>query len=631
MSYGQLRTFMWHLRKGGTSAGYKWLVKQVSEGMVPHRSSGQNLQSKLPLRTRPRFTDTAIPVGNPRRSDLTVAVILDEFSALSFGFEWQQFEISLGGWENEMSSARPDFLFVESAWAGNNGEWKYQLAGANGPKKEIRQLVDYCRQNRIPTIFWNKEDPPHYEDFLDTARLFDHVFTSDSDRLSSYERDLQHANLGVLPFAAQPAIHNPVRPKIGWHTRNVAFAGMYFAHKYPERREQLHMLLEGAEEATRGVHRGLEIYARHAGKDRNYRFPPPFTKRVVGSLSYREMLTAYKVYKIFLNANSVVDSPSMCARRIFEITAAGTTVVSTPSRALQEIWATDEQFIVRSREETTEVLKALLRNPAISDRQLHRAQRRIWADHTYAHRAESIIRAAVPGRGVTVALPSVSLLVSSMRPHQIESVFRTVGGFIGLGVELVLVTHGFAVPATRIQDLKLKYCVEKVVVIEQPRDVSLGECLNSAVAASSGEVLSKLDDDDFYAPFYLQDLLHALSYSGAQIVGKKAHFVRVAAYDATLIRYETSEHSYTTSVMGPTITGRREIFEAIPFQNVGRGEDTEFLRAVRAAGGTIYGADRYNYCQIRGSEDHTWKISDASIIASGDIQLFGPSEEHIVI
>ena len=343
------------------------------------------------------------------------------------------------------------------------------------------------------------------------------------------------------------------------------------------------------------------------------------------------MLSAYKGYKVFLNANSVVDSPSMCARRIYEITAAGTTVVSTPSRALEELWARDEQYIVRSEEEATEVLAALLRNPSLSDRQLHRAQRRIWANHTYAHRAETVIYAADPDRGMAVALPSVSLLVATMRPHQLESVFRTVGAFAGVDAELVLVTHGFTVDTAMIRRLELEHGVKKTIVIEQPRDMSLGECLNSAVAASSGEVLSKMDDDDFYAPHYLQDLLHALDYSGAQVVGKKAHYVKIVAYGATLLRYENSEHSFTNSVMGPTITGRRGVFEAIPFPNIGRGEDSEFLRAVRAEGGKIYGVDRYNYCQIRGSEDHTWKISDATIMASGDIQLFGPSEEHIVI
>ncbi|MET4059734.1 hypothetical protein ABIB35_001266 [Arthrobacter sp. UYP6] len=572
-----------------------------------------------------------MPNTSPRRDDLRVAVILDEFSALSFDYEWSQCALTLKGWKEEIDSDRPDFLFVESAWSGNGGAWKYQLTGENGPKPEFRQLLEYSRSLGVPTVFWNKEDPPHYDDFLEAAKLFDFVFTSDSDQLPRYRRDLGHGNLGVLQFAAQPAIHNPIRPANGWHDRDVAFAGMYFVHKYPERREQLTLLLAAAEEATAQRPHGLEIFARHAGRDVNYQFPAPYNKRVVGALSYGQMLSAYKAYKVFLNANSVVESPSMCARRIFEITAAGATVVSTPSRALELMWPSDEQYIVRSQDEARETLAALIRNPALSDRQLHRAQRRIWAEHTYSHRAESVISAALPSRSQPIKRPLVSLLVATMRPHQLEHVFRTVGSFVGVDVELVLVPHGFSVPGARIKRLAERYGVENLTLAEQPGSVSLGECLNAAVTASSGAVLSKMDDDDFYAPHYLEDLLNALKYSGAELVGKKAHYVQVVARNATLIRYENSEHVFTNSVMGPTITAPREVFESNPFLPIGRGEDTQFLRSIRASGGLIYSADRYNYCQVRGGGDHTWKISDSSIIASGDIQLFGSFEEHIVI
>src|SRR5699024_11808068 len=87
---------------------------------------------------------------------------------------------------------------------------------------------------------------------------------------------------------------------------------------------------------------GLEIFSRFLGNDERYQFPGTLAQRVVGSLPYRNLLTAYKHYKVFLNVNSVTDSPSMCARRIFEISAAGTPVVTTPSAATKEILPTDE-------------------------------------------------------------------------------------------------------------------------------------------------------------------------------------------------------------------------------------------------------------------------------------------------
>ncbi|MDK1329050.1 glycosyltransferase [Arthrobacter sp. zg-Y1143] len=560
-----------------------------------------------------------------------MAVILDDFSSEAFRYEWNQVSLTRNNWRKQLESELPDLLFVESAWAGNDGEWRYQLTGETGPKTDFRELIAYCRSKGVPTVFWNKEDPPHYEDFLDAARLFDIVFTSDSNRIESYVRDLGHSRVAVLQFAAQPVLHNPVRPVNGWHQLDVAFAGMYFAHKFPERRAQLELLLGAAHDAheERGI--GLDIFSRHAGADPNYKVPAPYDKYVAGTLPYAEMLTAYKAYRVFLNVNSVVDSPSMCARRIYELTAAGTSVVSTPSLALTQ-WAPEEQFTATSRTEASELIQALVRNPQLSDRQLHRAQRRVWSEHTYAHRVESIVAAALPAESARpVVEPSASLLVSTFRPGQLEHVFNTVGSLLGRKPELVLCTHGFEVDKNTLQRLKDRSSVEDLVLLDRPSSATLGECLNACVDAAGGEVLSKMDDDDLYAPNYLRDLVHALTYSGADIVGKQAHYMYLARHHATLLRFAEREHRFTPSVMGPTITGGREVFLKNPFQAVNRGEDTAFLNAVLLNGGRIYSGDRFNYAQFRGPGNHTWKISDAALLASGEIQFFGTPNNHIAL
>lgn len=83
--------------------------------------------------------------------------------------------------------------------------------------------------------------------------------------------------------------------------------------------------------------------------------------------------------------------------------------------------------------------------------------------------------------------------------------------------------------------------------------------------------------------------------------------------------------------MGPTITGYREVFRQIPFQRRSTGEDTSFLAAVREAGYVIYSADRFNFVQFRGSDSHTWQVSDAAALASGRVVMFGDSTRHVTI
>ncbi|YCI96515.1 glycosyltransferase [Arthrobacter sp. R3-55] len=632
----ELRKAAWHLRQGGLAELGEWRRRQKIENRMKRARKSRALtpgphNEKPDSRKQQTFGPHRVPDRAPRRTDLTVGVILDDFSAAAFAYEWNLLHLLKEKWQDQLTETKVDFLFVESAWNGNGGSWQYQLMGTSGPKPEFLALMAWCKEHSIPTVFWNKEDPPHYDDFLPAAKQFDVVFTSDSDRIPVYQRDLGHDRIAALPFAAQPAIHNPMRVGQGRHSKGVAFAGMYFAHKYPERRQQMDLLLSAARDAAAQSGPKLEIFSRQLGGDSNYQFPVPFNEHVVGSLDYPRMLTAYRAYKVFLNVNSVVDSPSMCARRIFEITASGTPVVSTPSAAIRRFFEADEVLVADTRQRGEHQIRMLARSSEFNDRVVHRGQRRIWTENTYAHRAETVVASVLPERSQPVALPSVSALVPTIRPHQLEHVFATVGRQVDVDIELVLLTHGFEVAPSRARSLAEKYGVSRFTILSATREVPLGECLNMCVSASSGEVLTKMDDDDYYGPRYLADLLHALDFSKATVVGKLAHHMHFSSTGATVLRMPHMEHRESRLVMGPTITARRTVFEETPFEALNRGEDTAFLKAVTDAGGTIYSADRFNFCQLRKGEGHTWDVSDEELAASGEIKFFGDPKEHLTV
>jgi hypothetical protein len=631
-----LRKLLWHFRSGGPQQVRTWLAREAFE--AGHRKldtvrGAEGVWVGRGKNKRLRFRPSGVPSSRAGSMPaVRAAVILDDFSALAFGTEWNCTPLSPRSWLEQLSDTPVDFLFVESAWNGNKGQWTGMIVGKDhaGPST-LAQLTSWCREQGIPTVFWNKEDPPHYDDFLSAARIFDHVFTSDANKVEAYVRDLGHERVHVLPFAAQPAFNNPVRPKFGWHERDVAFGGMYFTEKYAERREQLDLLLEAAESASGAMGTGLEIFSRQKGGEPKYQFPPPFADRVVGSLDYPEMLTAYKAYKTFLNVNSVVDSPTMCSRRIFEIIASGSNVVTTPSAAIGTHFNSDEIFTVTSKTEAEQLLRALHRNPELGERQLHRGQRRIWRQHTYRARSNQILAAVAPKLPLQDRRPTVSILVSTIRPWQLEHVFQTIGSQRDVDAELVLLTHGFTPDGATIRHLKEQYGVPAVTLLTAEAQVPLGECLNMCVSAAAGQVLTKMDDDDFYAGNYLSDQLFALEYSGADVVGKQAHYMYLAGRNATLLRFPEWEHRYTRTVMGPTIMGSAGVFRSSPFAAVSSGEDTGFLRDVVAGGGAVYASDRFNYCQQRASEGHTWKISDTELLASGELKFFGNYRDQVSV
>ena len=75
-----------------------------------------------------------------------------------------------------------------------------------------------------------------------------------------------------------------------------------------------------------------------------------------------------------------------------------------------------------------------------------------------------------------------------------------------------------------------------VVVLQESREKTLGECLNLLVEQADGEYGTKWDDDDFYGPLYLSDQVNAVMYSGAEVVGKRAHYMHLTRSKATILR-----------------------------------------------------------------------------------------------
>ena len=157
-------------------------------------------------------------------------------------------------------------LFVESAWRGKDERWGSKVGHAS---KELVEILVWCKESNVPTIFWNKEDPVHYNSFLNVAKLFEYVFTTDLDCIHRYKSALNHDRVYFLPFAFQPKLSNPIEKY--QRKPGVCFAGAYY-HKYPERCRDMNELLSAISEFG-----FLEIYDRNYGLDvEEFKFPRNF-------------------------------------------------------------------------------------------------------------------------------------------------------------------------------------------------------------------------------------------------------------------------------------------------------------------------------------------------------------------
>src|SRR5690625_2723992 len=117
------------------------------------------------------------------------------------------------------------------------------------------------------------------------------------------------------------------------------------------------------------------------------------------------------------------------------------------------------------------------------------------------------------------------MLVSTNRQQQLDHVMDTAIRQRGVKKQLVLLTHGFEADKDLLREQAIEGGLDDVVFLTADATLPLGACLNRLADAADGEFVAKIDDDDIYGEHYLADQAYALVYSGADVVGKQAHFV----------------------------------------------------------------------------------------------------------
>ena len=240
-------------------------------------------------------------------------------------------------------------------------------------------------------------------------------------------------------------------------------------------------------------------------------------------------------------------------------------------------------------------------NPTTRERWMVDLRRAALIEHGSSARIRHLIAA---GGGLAPA-PSVSVLLATNRPEQIEHAIGQLERQSYPELEVVVGLHGHA--ATRAPDLP-----GNIKVVEADASLTLGEVLQMAVEASSGELLSKVDDDDWYGPDHIWDLVLAREVSGAALVGKGSEFVHLASSDRTIRRFAGGADTWTTTIGGGALLiGRNQLDRIGGWQPLPRSVDRALIEDVHRAGGRVYRTHGFGYVLERRSSGHTWEAADS--------------------
>lgn len=526
------------------------------------------------------------------RNSLKIACILDEFSYECFKYECSLIPLDTLQWMDMLKREKPDLLFVESAWKGSGGAWANKIDSLEKKKdNHLKNLVGYCKLNNIPTAFWNKEDPIHYDIFITAASLFDYVFSTDSSCVGKYKNKLGHDRVYTLMFAAQPKLHNPIdrdREKLG----AVAFAGSWY-NNHPNRIKDMENILKPAFEY------GLHVYDRnHNYPGSLFRYPDAYRPYIKGSVPYEQMNSMYKKYHVFLNVNIVTQSPTMFSRRVFELLACGTPVISGPSTGIERLFK-DIVKMPQSHEDVSEYLNMLINDDEMNNRLSICGQREVFGKHTYSHRLKEILnKLGLEHKSGVEPGVSIITVVSAADGHSMSNVFENYSRQKFNSKELIIILNNSKGSDEWKKEAE-KY--DNVRILLTHKEVILEQCFNLGIEHSSFDYISNFKEENYYAPDFISDLMNAFQYSDADAVGKLSHYVFSEDSSTLSIHKFGLENKYVLSLSADSMIAKKSIFCRTGFISSPFAVDGSFFTECVTAGFRLYSADRYNFACVRKS------------------------------
>jgi spore maturation protein CgeB/glycosyltransferase involved in cell wall biosynthesis len=545
----------------------QYLAAQNLYRQLAERLGEKNFHANLLLcqrRMRQHFNAKLadIPLKN-----LRLAAVMDEFTFHSYDPECQLLQLHPERCLQQLEEFKPHLLFIESAWHGKDGLWTQKISN---PDHVLQAILRWCKERKVPTVFWNKEDPVHFNTFLTTARQFDYVFTTDIDCIANYKSALGHERVYLLPFACQPKVHNPI--ELYQRKDAFCFAGSYYV-RYPERIRDLEDFI-----AELPKFKPLEIFDRYFGKDNaNYMFPPEYQPYIVGTLPFDQIDKAYKGYRYSINLNTVKQSQSMFARRVYELLGSNTITISNFSRAVRLLFGD----LVITSDSGKEIIDRLQRMSE-EDAQKFRLSglRKVMLEHTYQHRLTYVAKKVLGWRGRD-ALPVMVVVAPVGSREEYRWVIENYQAQRHAEKRLIVI---------------LKECVtDDLPTAADDSTISVFPSRQAAetridACAGQDEWLAPMSVDDYYGPNYLLDLAIATRYGNTRVIGKRERYQwtgkGISLLDSGLAyRPETSLYSRASVTQAGSLPGGQTLLPWIERQLAGNETPTGLA------------IDAFSYCE----------------------------------
>lgn len=542
-----------------------------------------------------------------RKTSLRIACLVSMHMARGLEPDAVLVHLRKAEWKKQLDEFLIDFLLVESTLQPCCPNSLVPLSNG-GISPEMKQLIQYCKDKKIPTVFWHTESSVHVDLYNSVAEIFDYIFAVSGDIQERYKADLNR-EVGYLPVAIQPVLHNPILPHrlrpTASRNIDVLFDGWADILEYTGFYTQLSKVLD----KSLRVVESKWLFRANKLQD-----TPELVKKILGCISYEQLLTALRCSNIFLiSTENTLKSPQTIVRQILEALACKCSVVLLGK--LDDPLISGYVHHVIDIQDLRKTVEELLANKDKRERNAHLAWRNIHSKHTYGHRLETICQTLKIQSG-WIEHPPVSVLTVTKRPEMIKHAADNYVRQAYPAKEWVIVLNSDQADKAKMQ--KQISQIPGIRIIQLASENNIGSCLNLGVDIASGLYWFKMDDDDLYGEHYLADLMLHQACVGADLFGKRPAYMFLESENKTVLRNPGSSSEITSTGLWPhpcgaAFAGRKDIISRVAFSESYRAcVDSEFFSACLASGLRVLLADNYNMIIWRGAhkDGHTWRTSD---------------------
>ncbi|HHB1655998.1 glycosyl transferase [Bacillus cereus] len=216
------------------------------------------------------------------------------------------------------------------------------------------------------------------------------------------------------------------------------------------------------------------------------------------------------------------------------------------------------------------------------------------------------------------AKENVSIVTCTNKSQFIENIILNYINQTWINKELIIILNNNDLDINYYQSKAHRY--KNIFIYQLPEETSLGMCYNFAAKKANYDFIATFDDDDFYAPNYVTDLMYAFQYTDADIVGKLTYFIYFEDKKLLALRNVSQEYKYLDSnsfLDGGKKIVRKKVFDSVQYRDVSLLEDVYFCQDSLEKGFKIFSADKYNLAYLRriNKDNHTWKEQDDTILS----------------